>query len=242
MLYRYVLVEILKLRRSLALMLCLAAPACVAILVTIMALDKEGPVSLNTIGINASALWAFAMMPLSITALSVLMAQMEHAPRSWDHVLTLPGARPRIFLAKALVMVGLLAAMQVLLFLLLSGAAPLIASLHTVTGTFDPLVLGWTLARMGVAAMLVCMLQLWVALRFRSFVPPLILGIAGTFAAIAATGARQGAYFPWLMSVNMLAADEHAQMIAITLGGGGGLVALAAMLVHLSRREAVAPS
>lgn len=237
MLHRYLLVEILKLRRSLALLLCLAAPACVVILVTVIALDREGPVPLNGIGINAAALWAFAMMPLSITALSVLMAQMEHGVRSWDHVLTLPGARPRIYLAKALVMLGLLAAMQMLLFLLLNLAVPLIASLHAVTGTFDPWAVGGTLARMGVAAMLVCMLQLWVALRFRSFVPPLILGIGGTFAAIAATGARQGAFFPWLMSVNMLATDERSQMIAIALGGAGGLVALAAMLIHLSRRE-----
>jgi ABC-2 type transport system permease protein len=240
MLHRYILAEILKLRRSLALLLCLAAPACVAILVTVMALDRETPVPLDTIGINAAALWAFAMMPLSITALSVLMAQMEHGPRSWDHILTLPGARPRVYLAKALVMLGLLAAMQLLLFVLLNLAVPLIASLHAVKGSFDPAALGGTLARTGGAAVLVCMLQLWVALRFRSFVPPLILGIAGTFAAIAATGARQGAFFPWLMSVNMLAADERSQLIAITLGGAGGLVALAAMLVHLSRREAAA--
>jgi ABC-2 type transport system permease protein len=238
MLLNYVLVEILKLRRSLALLLCLAAPACVAILVTVMALDRETPVPLGTIGIQAAALWAFAMMPLSITALSVLMAQMEHGPRSWDHILTLPGARPRVYLAKALVMLGLLAAMQALLFALLNLAVPLIASLHAVTGEFDAAALGGTLARMGVAAMLVCMLQLWVALRFRSFVPPLILGIGGTFAAIAATSARQGAFFPWLMSVNMLATDERSQLIAITLGGAGGLAALAAMLVHLSRREA----
>jgi ABC-2 type transport system permease protein len=81
---------------------------------------------------------------------------------------------------------------------------------------------------------------LWVALRFRSFVPPLVLGIAGTFAAIAATGSRQGVFFPWLMSTNVLAADPQTQALAIALGGLGGLAALAAMLVHLGRREAAA--
>jgi ABC-2 type transport system permease protein len=238
MLHNYVVAELLKLRRSLALLLCVAAPTCVVVLVTIIALDREGPVPLSMIGMNASALWAFAMMPLAITALSVLMAQMEHGPRTWDHVLTLPGARPRAYLAKALVMLGMVAAMQMLLFVLILIAAPLIASLREVKGTLDSGALGATLAKMFIAAALVCVLQLWVALRFRSFVPPLVVGIAGTFAAIAATSARQGVYFPWLMSVNVLATDVEKQQLAITLGGVGGLVALAAMLVHMSRREA----
>lgn len=238
MLHRYLVTELLKLRRSLVLLLCLAAPACVVVLVTVIALDREGPVPLEMIGINASALWAFAMLPLSVTALSVLMAQMEHGQRTWDHLLTMPGARPRVYLAKASVMLGLVALMQLLLFLLILAAAPLITALHEVRGSLDAATLAATLAKMGVAASLVCMLQLWVALRFRSFVPPLVLGIGGTFAAIAATSARQGAYFPWLMSVNVLASEEATRQLAITLGGVGGLIALAAMLIHLSWREA----
>ena len=88
------------------------------------------------------------------------------------------------------------------------------------------------------AAGLVCMLQLWVALRFRSFVPPLVFGIAGTFVAVAATSARQGLYFPWLMAVNVLASEPERQLFAVMLGGLGGLAALSAMLVHLNLREA----
>jgi ABC-2 type transport system permease protein len=240
MLHLYIHAELLKLRRSLALLLCLAAPACVVVMMTLSALDRDGVVPLAGMALNAAALWSFAMLPLSVTALSVLMAQMEHGPRTWDHLLTLPGARPRVYLAKAIVMLGLVAAMEALLFLLLMGAVPLITSLKEVKGAVDASALAATLSKMGVAAALACMIQLWVALRFRSFVPPLVLGIAGTFAAIAATGSRQGAYFPWLMSTNVLAADPQTQALAIALGGLGGLAALAAMLVHLSRREAAA--
>jgi ABC-2 type transport system permease protein len=80
------------------------------------------------------------------------------------------------------------------------------------------------------------MLQLWVALRFSSFVPPLVFGIAGTFAAIAVTNARDGVYFPWLLAFNMLMPPER-QWIALMIGGIGGLIALIAMPLHLSRRE-----
>jgi ABC-2 type transport system permease protein len=118
------------------------------------------------------------------------------------------------------------------------GSALLVARLHAVTGSLDAVALASTLAKMVAAAALVCMLQLWVALRFRSFVPPLVFGIGGTFVAVAATSARQGAYFPWLMAVNVLATEPERQQLAIMLGTLGGLAALAAMVLHMNLREA----
>ncbi len=239
MLHRYLIVEILKLRRSLALLLCLAAPSCVAILNLLIGLDSEAPeIELARVGASCAAIWSFVMLPLAVTALSVLMAQMEHGPRSWNHLLTLAGARPNAFLAKALVMLVLIAAMSALLWLEALGATWLLGQLKPqATGSAEPAALALTLAKMAVASMLVAMLQLWVALRFRSFVPPLVFGIAGTFVAIGATTARQGVYFPWLLAVNILSLPER-QSIALWLGSLGGAAALLAMLVHLSRREA----
>ena len=238
MLHLYLTAEILKLRRSLALLLCAAAPSCVAILNTLIALDRDKPADLSMFGIGAAAFWAFAMLPLAATALSVLMAQMEHGPRTWDHMLTMPGARPHLYLAKALTMVGLVAAMSLLLFVEVLASARLVAAVHPVAGALDPPQLAATLAKMAAAATLVCMLQLWVALHFRSFVPPLVFGIGGTFVAVAATSARQGVYFPWLLAVNVLATEPARQALALELGALGGLAVLGFMLVHLNRREA----
>jgi hypothetical protein len=239
MLHRYIVAEFLKLRRSLVLLLCLAAPSCVAVLTTLITLRTRSAPNLVQFAMGTPGIWAFVMLPLAITALSVLVAQMEHGPRTWHHLLTLPGARPHAWLAKALVMLGLIAGMSVLLWLemLLSGAV--IGALRSDTiGTIDAAALAWLLARMAAATTLVAMLQLWVALRFRSFVPPLVFGIAGTFAAIVATSADEGIYFPWLMAVNVLTIEPGRQETALLLGGVGGLAVLAVMLVHLSRREA----
>lgn len=239
MLHRYLIAEFLKLRRSLVLLLCFAAPSCVALLATLIALRSERPTELDKFGMGTPAIWAFAMLPLAITALSVLVAQMEHGPRTWHHLLTMPGARPRVWLAKALAMLVLIAAMSVLLWgeILLSGAV-IAAFRDDTTGAIDAAALAWLLIRMAAATTLVAMLQLWVALRFRSFVPPLVFGIAGTFAAIVATSAREGPFFPWLMAVNMLNADPVPQTTALLMGGLGGLAVLVAMLAHLSWREA----
>lgn len=239
MLFRLILAELLKLRRSLALLLCLAAPTCVAVLVALIILGQERVGSVENMAISGAALWSFGMLPLAVVALSVLMAQSEHAPRTWDHLLVFPGARTGIPLAKAVVTYALVAAMAGLLALELWAGAWLVERLRPeVTGALDFALLARTLALMTAASLLVAMLQLWVALRFKSFVPPLLFGIAGTFVAVGATGAQQGIYFPWLMAVNVLAQEPGRQGLALWFGFGGGLVALAAMTLHLSRREA----
>jgi ABC-2 type transport system permease protein len=66
-----------------------------------------------------------------------------------------------------------------------------------------------------------------------------VFGIAGTFVALVAVGARQGLYFPWLMAVNVMASDPARHAMALVLGGGGGLAMLTVMCVVLARRDMV---
>ena len=235
---RYLTAEILKLRNSLALLLCVSAPIFVMVICVLIGLHGDKPMPLDRYAMTGAAFWAFAMLPMTVTALSVLMAQMEHGPRTWDHLLALPGARPWLFLSKALVMLALVAAMSGWLFALLLAGAKFVGAVHPVVGALDVNELATTLARMGAASVLMCVLQLWVALRFRSFVPPLVLGIVGTFIAVAAASAREGAYFPWLMPLHILSTDLEMQRMALTIGAAGGLGGLLAMLADLSRREA----
>jgi ABC-2 type transport system permease protein len=238
MLHRYLVAEVLKLRRSLALLLCLAAPSFVALISTLVALRQPAPPALDKFGGSAAALWVLAMLPLTVAALSVLMAQIEHGPRTWNHLLTLPRARPHVFLAKALVMLGLVAAMSALLWLEMVGCAALVEAARSDTlKALDPARLASQLVRMTAASTLVVMLQLWIALRCRSFVPPLAIGIVGTVVSLVSTSAKEGIYFPWLMAANVLGSPERAQT-ALLLGGAGGLLMLGAMLAHLSAREA----
>lgn len=235
---RFLFAEFLKLRRSLALLLVLTAPLFVAIICVLIGLHGDQPMPLERYSMTGAAFWAFAMMPMSVTALSVLMAQMEHGPRTWDHFLALPGARRWLFPAKALTMLVLVAAMTVWLYVLLLSGAWFVEQLHPVSGLLDAAELRLTLMKMSAAGLLMCVIQLWTALRFRSFVPPLVLGISGTFISVAAASAREGAYFPWLMPLHVLSSEAAMQQMALWIGALGGLVAMAAMLADLSRREA----
>ena len=236
---RFLFAELLKLRRSLVLLLCLTVPFCVAVICVLIGLKTKGAVPLDRYWQTGAAFWAFAMLPMSVTALSVLMAQMEHGPRTWDHVLAIPGARRRIFLAKTLVMLALVAAMTLLTGAMLVGGGQLLTALKPIATELDQSALAATLGKMFLASGLMCVIQLWTALAFRSFVPPLLLGIMGTFVSVAAAAAREGAYFPWLMPLHILSTDPAMQRVALEIGASGGLIGLAVMLLHLQHREAI---
>ncbi|MDP3405366.1 MAG: ABC transporter permease [Brevundimonas sp.] len=235
-------VELRKLNRSLALLLALAAPTLIAIFVFFNMLRGDEPRPWLMYVQGATAIWAFFMLPMSVTALTALVAHMEHGPRAWDHLRALPVARWKLYAAKAVCVLGVVAAMSVLNLVLTWGAVTLAATLKPAvapTGVFDLAGQAILLGRVLLAAILMIAIQFWVALRFSSFVPALAIGIGGTFFSVVATSAKQGVFFPWQMPVNMLGTEAWRVNTALGLGCGLGLVVLVAAIAHLSRREVI---
>jgi hypothetical protein len=233
-------VEAAKLRRSLALLLALIAPALVAVFVFFNLLRAEKALSWDVALQTSTAIWAFFMLPMSVTALTALVASTEHAPRAWDTLRALPVPRWHLYAAKAVGVLAIVATMSAALALMTFAAveaATWIKPSITPTGTVDTAHYVGLLARMFVAAWLLVVLQLWIALRFPSFVPALATGIGGTFFAVVATSAKIGVVLPWQIPVNQLASDPARANLALAIGGIGGAIAMLAMLRSLSRRE-----
>ncbi|PIB93856.1 ABC transporter permease [Caulobacter sp. FWC2] len=233
-------VELRKLNRSLAAVLAVAAPSLIAIFAffNLLRADKAPPWAMF---LQASAgIWAYFMLPMSVTALTALVAHMEHGPRSWDHLRALPVPRWRLYAAKAVCVIGIVVIMTALNLLLTFGAISLAAIIKPAVAPIgDPDLSRFVLLNVKVvaAATLLIAIQFWTAVRFSSFVPALALGIGGTFFSVVATAAKQGVFFPWQMPVNMLAKEAWRVDTALALGGGLGLIALIAAIAHLARRE-----
>lgn len=233
-------VEIAKLRRSLALVLALVAPSLVAVFLFFNVLRGDAPMPWSVWLGSALGIWAFFMLPMSVTALTALTAHMEHGPKSWDHLRALPVPRWRIYAAKVVCVLGLVGAMSVAVPLLAVAALELASRIKPAiapSGSLDLARHLMIVLRMEAAALLLIAIQLWLSLRFSSFVPGLAVGIGGTFFAVVATAAKQGVFWPWQMPVNMLAEQAWRVDTALALGAGGGLVLLLLMLAHLSLRE-----
>ncbi len=233
-------VEFRKLNRSLALLLAVAAPALIAVFTFFNMLRGSESQPYDMWLMSGNAIWAFFMLPMSVTALTALVAHMEHGPKSWDHLRALPLPRWRIYAAKTVCVIAVVALMSVLTLGMTWAAVEVAARVKpavTPSGAPDLAAHAWTLAKMLAASLLLIAVQLWMALRFSSFVPGLALGIGGTFFAVVATSARAGVFMPWQMPVNMLTNEVGRAETALAIGGAGGLLALALMIAHLARRE-----
>ncbi len=233
-------VELRKLNRSLAALLAVAAPGLIAFFLFFVALQGKRAGKWEMFLEGSTMAWAFFMLPMSVTALTTLVAHMEHGPRAWDHLRALPVPRWRIYAAKALCVIGVIIAMTGLNLLLTWASLSLVGVVKpsaAPTGVPDLAKLLLANARVVAAAILLIAIQLWTALRFSSFVPALGLGIGGTFFSVVATSAKQGVFFPWQMPVNMLSKEAWRMETALALGGGLGAVVLILAILHLARRE-----
>ncbi|MGZ9113773.1 MAG: ABC transporter permease [Brevundimonas sp.] len=233
-------VEVRKLNRSLAAVLAVAAPSLIAIFTFFNLLRGKTPQPWEMWMVSSIGIWAFFMLPMSVTALTALVAHMEHGPKSWDHLRSLPLPRWRLYAAKAVMVLAVVAIMSAATLVLTWGAVTLATAIKpnlTPTGTLDIALYAKTMGKVFLAAILMVAIQLWTALRFASFVPALVVGIGGTFFSVVATSAKAGVFFPWQMPVNMLATEAWRLNTALGLGCGLGLVVLALAVAHLARRE-----
>jgi ABC-2 type transport system permease protein len=236
-------VEAWKLRRSLALLLAAVAPLLIAVFLFFNMVRLKAAMPWEMALQTSAAIWAFFMLPMSVTALTALVAHTEHGPRAWDHLRALPLPRWHLYAAKAACVLGVVGAMTVLLALMTLSAVALAGwwkPAVAASGHPDLAAYALLLARIFVAAWLLVAVQLWIALRYASFVPALATGIGGTFFAVVATSAKAGIVLPWQIPVNQLAADPARADLTLVLGCIGGCVAFALMLWRMGRREVLA--
>ena len=234
-------VEFSKLKGSLVSLLVLLAPLLIPVFLFFRILNSKRPIPWEMVMMMGTSGWLMMLLALMVIALCVLMSQMEHANAMWSHLYSLPVPRWKIILAKILVVLILVLVMTLLVPLASLAAghlAGLILPNKAPSGELSLLpVLKMTLRGLCASLSLIA-IQLWVSLRFRSFVVPLLVGIGGVFFAVNAANSQYGVYFPWLMPTHAsLASDPAAQTLAMLLGGSGGAVLFLAMLWDLGRRE-----
>jgi len=238
MLATMLMLEFRKLRGTLALGLCIVAPALVAVVALAIALRQ--PSSWTGLLTNTLGLWAYFVMPLTISALAALIAQVEHGPLMWDHLFALPISRARLVVAKALALMLLIGGMSALLVglcFVLGALAHQIAPARGPSGAFPAAQAAAFALSTWAASALAAVLQLWVALVFRSFVAPVALGLAGTFLVVSAMGAPESLLLPWAMPLGTLGLPGGNPALALAAGFLGGLLLMPVMAAHLARRD-----
>lgn len=233
-------VEFAKLARSLALALAIAAPALVAAFSFANLLRADRPTNWGEWLGGAISIWAYFLLPMTSAALSALVCGIEHGPKMWDHLRSLPIPRWCIYAAKAVCVI--------LLLLFMTAAVPIFtATAIFLGGVLQPEsaaigIINYgeianTIGRLFLSSLLITAVQLWISLRFSNFVPSIAIGIGGTFFAVVAPSAKIGVFSPWQIPLNAIGEDAARASFAFKFGTFAGCIVLVAMVLHMSRRE-----
>lgn len=240
--------EVLKLRRTLALWMCVIAPAVVVGLLVLQITFQEGrskPVEAIAAWQQFSggviALWLFLMLPLFVTLQSALLAGLEHGNKQWKHLLALPVPRRVHYLAKWLILIAMVLAAFVVVFLLIPLGGWVLMLVRPDFGLHGQppwAMLSQLLASGFAATLLMVALQLWVALRWSSFTVAVAIGMSATVGGyLIGQSAQFGHLYPWSMPMQVLAGEgEHLQFVVLA-GLIGGTLATGFGLMDFLRRE-----
>ena len=250
-LLRALAAELLKIRRTRALLIALAAPYLVALLPFVVALSmgetmvrRPAFAPWSWLVEMAFSTWTLVLFPLLLSLEAALLAAIEHRSQGFKHLFALPVLRGAVYGAKQIAMVLLTAGSLLLLLLGLVAAGLGLRALRPGLGFEAPV--PWSdllvcAARVLAASGLILAIHTWMSLRWRSFAPVLALGILATVVTVALNSGdvEVWPWFPW--SLPFRAAHGFAQAARepalLAVGALGGLAAAVLAGWEMTRRD-----
>lgn len=220
MLLKLIQIELIKTKRSLALLMMFACPLMV-VLVNLMLFINAGGEGIKERGwssfwLSNFAMWGYFMMPLYIALVTALLNGVEHKSNGWRYLATLPIKQSSIFIAKFL-----------LAWIYLIGAhLVLLTSIYLVINTLNAIGFdGGALIDSQIiekilyasfASLAILTIQHIVSWRWSNIVVPLGLGVLATFSVMQFSSSKYWLYNPWtytLMSTNAANINHQAEAI-----------------------------
>ncbi len=209
MLLKLIQVEILKTKRSLALLMMFACPLMVVLVNLLLFINSDGKV-VNEKGwgvfwLTNYGMWGYFMMPLYIALITALLNGIEHKSNGWRFMATLP-IKPRdIFIAKFILAWIYLIGASLILF---ASVFIVILSLNSLGYTGGELISFAVVAKIiyaCLASLAILTIQHIVSWRWQNIVAPLGLGVLATFSVMQFSGSKYWFINPWtytLMTTN----------------------------------------
>jgi hypothetical protein len=174
--------ELIKLKRTAALKLCLVASAILPLILFLEYLEENAKaprgVAWNNFFYEGRQGLNFAFLPLYIILVSTLLLQVEYKEKTWKQVLTSPQKLFNIFFAK-FILLHLLIILFIIsydVWLAITGAAVELLYPDLFTGGFDFRKLLVTNTQTYLLVFGISAIQFWLALRFKNFIAPVAIG------------------------------------------------------------------
>lgn len=243
MIFKLLQIEILKTRRSLALLMMFACPLLVVLLIVMMAIQKNGGAVIYDKGwsglwLGSNALWCHFMLPLYIALVTTLLNGNEHSNGTWRLMLTLPIKTWQLYLTKGILAWLFVFGASAFLFAALSlSIAVLIALGYPGEGAFDYPVFEQT-AKSLVACLPILFIQHALSWRFGHIVLPLAVGVIGTMGILSIGLSQYWIYYPWsYVLMASMGGDAANQLLSLQISALMGAVLMSVSCWWFSRRS-----
>ena len=239
--------ETLKLKRTLALWMVLNAPLTVVALNFLMLWQRGGSYLLEadspweSLAHNMTTFWALLMLPLYITLETSLLGGVEHNSQQWKHLYALPLPRWSIYAAKWLISITLVAASTLVLWIGTIACGLLLNVIEPALKLSGSIPM-WTLLQpmilIGLIAMLIVAIHLFVGLRWPNFTVSIGFGMVATTVNIMIINSEKWSkLYPWSLPLYALEDTGSYLGTALMLGLIGGLVVGVLGMWRMARRE-----
>jgi hypothetical protein len=242
MLIKLIQIELLKTKRSLALLMMFLSPLMVLLVNLLLLLHNEGKM-INEKGwslfwLQNYAMWGYFMMPLYIALITALLNGIDHRSNGWRFMMALPVKQKDLFLAKLflawlyLIGASLVLFISIYFLILILDAAGIVGVNMLNIEVSQKLI--YTLA----AGLAILTIQHIVSWRWKNIVAPLGLGVVATMSIMQFSHSHYWHFNPWtytLMATN--SPDPTTQASAIIYSLVTTLLLTAFAIVWLGRRE-----
>ncbi len=255
-------VEVLKLRRTLALWASLLVPLAVIAMTTAMNLsrapgsrfDPDQPNGWDSLMLDLVLfLWCLVGLPPFVSLEAALLAGLEHRESTWKHLFALPIPRWTIYAPKLAVGFALVCVSSLVLAAGTGLEGMVLLAIRPDLGLTSPIPWGLILLRsfsFVPAVLLMLAVQTWVATRWRSFTVAMGLGVGSTVVGIMLLGSLKNiastpqapvlaSIFPWSLPYVVIARQSTTNLreLAVIAGVLGGAIIAALGGWEIVRRD-----
>lgn len=229
MIAKLLLAEILKVRRSLALLMAFACPLVVVALNVLIQLKSKHPPVWQMFWLGNTAVWTYFMYPLYIALVTALLNGNEHKNATWRVMLSLPVSSSQLYFSKFVLAFLFLLLANIVLFVLCALGIVLLGWLGLPTDGAYEFSYVKAVLTLSVVVLPVLLFQHWLSWRFTNIVAPLTAGVIATMGIMQIGQSKDWVYYPWSYAMTAMNAnhpDARVQALQLSLAVTCGLALL----------------
>jgi len=242
MLIKLIQIELIKTKRSLALLMMFLSPLMVLLVNLLLLLNNEGKMiadkGWSLYWLQNYAMWGYFMMPLYIALITALLNGIEHRSNGWRFMMSLPVKQKDLFLAKLILAWIYLIGASLVLFISIFLSILILEAAGITGADMLSFEVSQKLIFTCIACLAILTIQHIVSWRWKNIVAPLGLGVVATMSIMQFSHSKYWHFNPWtytLMTTN--SPEPSMQSSAIIYSLFISLVLTIIAMVWLGKRE-----